>query len=327
MSNETSWLGKFDAERRNYLQRALNDSNVGTILVQQDIRKVVEMLTLRELGAQSVLTRRQGSGDGAHINRRAAGTTGAEWVLDTDSATEETGSYTRADFTFKTLLTRARVTRFQQAQGASYGDTLGTELVGKAEDFAAALESALIIGDTNANSKQIDGLLTLVGNVSGQVVAQTTATAGDVLTVDKLDETIDKVRGAGNRSDLVILGSFKGLRQLNAALQAQQRFTEFGEVGAGFRVRTYDGIPMVTSTAIPDTLTWGGSSITAFSGGSTTALIVVNKRYNYIEELTRLSVMPLARSTSQYSEVDIFWDGVLVHANTLGASILGGIAG
>ena len=149
---------------------------------------------------------------------------------------------------------------------------------------------------------------------------------GDALTLDKLDETIDAVKGSGNRSDLVILASRKGRRLLNAQLQAQQQFNDMVEIAAGFRVRTYDGIPLITTTGMPDVLTFNGTKVTAYSGSVTTAIIVVNTRYCYIAELTPLTVMPLAKSSGQFDAFDIFWDGALTLANTLGAAILVGIA-
>lgn len=324
-----TWLGKFDPERRAYLERALNVSNVGSVLLQTNIRRVVEMLTLREMGAQAVLPRKPGSGDKAYINRRSAGTTGGEWVDDTDAAaTEETGTYAQASFQYRTLLTQAKVTRMASARGRSYGDVLATELSAKSEDFAAALESAIFTGDNAANSKQISGLLTLVGNVSGQTIANTTASGGDSLSLSKLDAAIDAVKGAAARQDLMIFGNFAGMRKVNSALQAQQQFNDRTEIAAGFRVRTYDGIPLITTTGIPSTLVWNGSSprVTAFTGGTTTALVIVNTRHCWLEELTPLTVMPLARTTSQFENVDMFWDGVLVYGNTLGATILGGLS-
>lgn len=330
-THAAAWLGKFDPERKDFLERALNVSNVGSVLLQTNIRKVVEMLTLREFGAQAVLMRKPGSGNAEYVNRRTAGTTGGEWVLDTDSSTEESGSYAQTSFGFKTLLTKLQVTRRSIAQGRTYGDVLGTELIGKSEDFAAALESALFTGNTAANAKQIDGLLTLIGNVSGQTIANTTAAAGDDLVLDKLDAAIDAVKGSAARSDLAIFGTHLGMRKLNAALQAQQQFTNMVEIAAGFRVKTYDGIPLVVTTGFGNDLGWNGTDarvtkLSGESGNPTTALVIVNRRYNYISELTPLTVMPLARTTSQNEALEMFWDGVLAMSNTLGATILGGLS-
>lgn len=202
-------------------------------------------------------------------------------------------------------------------------------MAGKSEDFAAAMESALFNGDSAVTADEIDGLFKQVGATASQVIANTSVAAGDELSLAKLDEAIDAVKGSASRSDCVIYGSFMGLRKLNAALQAQQQFNDVTEIAAGFRVRTYDGIPMVCSTAINDDMAWNGTAITATSGAGaglkTTALVVVNKRHCWIEELTPLTVMPLAKSSSQYDEFDMYWDGALVLANTVGAAILGGI--
>jgi HK97 family phage major capsid protein len=325
MPTEAQWAA-LDHNRREALQRSLSVSSAGSVLLQTNINKVVQQLTLREFGLQAVLDRKPGSGNAAYINRRSAGSSGGVWVADTDAATEETGSYAQVSFGYKTLLTRGRVTRKVQATARSYGDALATELIGKSEDFANALEDGCMNGDARF-SNQFSGALTLVNAQSGQVVANSTLTAGGAISLSKLDEAIDRVRGAGNRSDLVIVASFNGARKLNAALQAQQQFTNMTEIAAGFRVRTYDTIPIVISTALGNTMTWSGSSITDFANGSTTAYLIINRRYMWLEELTPTTVMPLAKSTSQYDEFDMFADLALVYGNTLGAALLGGISG
>lgn len=319
----TNWIGSPDPERRELVQRALNVAGAGSVLLQTFINRVVQMLTIRELGLQAVLDRRPGTGNAAYVNRRTPGSIGAEWVDDTDSATEDTGTYVQVSFNYKTMLIRGKVTRKLQATGRSYGDVLGLEISAKAEDFAEVLEEGILTGDTNVSLKQINGLLTLVNNVSGQVIANTSATTGDDLVLSKLDEAIDQVKGSSNPADLVIVGSKAGCRKLNGALQAQQQFNDVTEIAAGFRVRTYDGIPIVRSTKMPDTILPNASgAILTFTTGATTALAVVNRRYVYIEELTEQTVLPLAKDSSQYDLFEIYWDGVLVMSNTYGASLL-----
>lgn len=323
--NESNWAA-LDPSRREQIQRAISVSSAGSVLLQTNINRVVQQLTLRQFGLQAVLDRRPGSGNAAYINRRTAGTSGGVWVADTDNSTEESGTYAQASFPYKTLLTKLRVTRKVQATARSYGDALATELMGKTEDYANAYEDGCVNGDSRF-ANQFSGALTLINAVSSQVVANSTLTTGGSLVLSKLDEAIDVVKGAGTRSDLVIVASFAGARKLNAALQAQQQFINTTEIAAGFRVRTYDTIPIVISTQIGNSLTWSGSSISAFTGGSTTAYIILNRRYFWLEELTPMTVMPLAKTTSQYDEAEMFSDSALVQANTLGGAILGGIAG
>ena len=326
--SNTGWLGAVDPARREAFERAMNVSNVGSVLMQQYINRVVQQLTLREFGAWATMDHRAGSGLACYINRRAAGATGGEWVVDTAVPTEETGTYSQVSFNYKTAVTRGKITRKAQAVGATYGDILAGEIAAKAEDMAALLEGTIINGDSSVTAAEIDGLLTQIGNVSGQTVGNTTAAAGDDLTLVKLDQAIDRVKGSGSRSDCIILGSFAGLRKVNAALQADQQFNDVTEIAAGFRVRTYDGIPMVTSTGVNDSYVWNGTDdrITAFTGGTTTALFVINKRYTWIEELTPMTVMPLAKDSSQYDQFDMFTDLVVPLANTSGAAILGGLS-
>lgn len=325
MNARPEWLsGGLDPARRESFARALTVSGAGAVLMQTNINRVVQQIHLRELGVSSTLPRKPGSGSSAFENSRAPGTA-ADWVSDTASISEGTGSYTQKEFPFKTLLIRGKVTRKLQARGRSYGDVLAGEISGSAGDWSSAYEDGCVTGNIAADADQFDGLITLTQATSSQIVLQTTTTTGDALTLEKLDETIDRVKGAGTRSDLLIYASFKGRRLLNAALQAQQQFNDMVEINGGFRVRTYDSIPIVTTTAMPDTLTFNGSKNTVFSGAATTSILVVNTRYCWIEELTPMTIMPLAKGDSQFDQFDIFGDSALVLANALGAAILCGI--
>ena len=329
-SQNAEWAG-LDPNRRERFERAINVSGAGSILVQNFTNRVIQQLSIREQGAGATMMRKPGSGSQAVVNRRTGSSMTASnvWVADTASLTESTGSYTQATFNYKTLATRGKLTRKMRAIGRSYIDILAEEMLQKADDWNEALESALFIGDSGAISNQIDGLLTLINAVTGQVVANTSAAAGDDLSLSKLDETIDAVKGAGNRSDLIIYCSFLGGRKINSALDSRQRFMDSTEIAAGFRVRTYDGIPIVVSTGCPDDLTWSGTAVTNLGGESTnptTAIVVVNTRHFWIEELTPMTMMPLARDDSQYEQFDIYGDMALVQHNTLGGAFLGGVS-
>ncbi len=323
-----------DRERSEIANRAISVTSGGAALLQTMVNKTVQQVSIREMGIQSTLPRKPGSGDKAYINRRAPGSSGGEWLPDTTDPTEEVGTYTQSgdsggspNFKYQTLVARGKVTRKVQATGRTYGNILAEELVGDAEDFADELEFGLLQGIKALAPNQIDGFLTLVMYTSSQVVANTSATGGGAFLLAKLDAAIDKVKGAAAREDLIIVGSFAGLQKVNSALQAQQRFNDVTNIAAGFRVRTYDGIPMVTSTRMPDAMVWDGTSrVTAFTGGATTGLLILNTRFAWIEDLTPLTVMPLAKASSQYDQYDMFEDTVGVLANPLGGALLAGIA-
>ncbi len=323
--SKSNWMGSDEATRQAF-QRAteLNVSGAGSELLQKFINRTVQMLTLREFGVQAVLDRRAGSGDAEYINQRTAGTTGGEWVADSTAATSEVGSYAQASFAYKTLLTRGKITRKLQATGRSYADVLGLEMMAKAEDFSNALEGGLVLGNLySAVANQPAGFLTQINSYASQAQVISCATQGS-LTADELDQAIDLVKGSANRSDLVIVGSYASLRQVNAIMQAQQVFNDVTEIAAGFRVRTYDGIPLVVSTQMPDDMAHTAGLITG-AGGTARGLMVLNKRYCYIPELTPTTVMPLAKSSSQFDEFDMYWDGAAVIANPIGASMIVGV--
>lgn len=329
MNAHASWDAVSDPQsRRQEFVRTLDVSGAGSVLLQTAISKVVQLISNDAFGIQGSLPRRSWTGNAFYSNRRTAATTGADWVADTEEPVTSEGSYSQATFTFRTLLGRVTITRKLVATGRSYGDVVATELTGKAEDMARTFESACAIGDSAADANQIDGLLTLIGNVSGQTIANTTVDAGDAISLVKLDETIDSVKGlASNPGRGRIYASRAGSRKLNAVLQSQQRFNDKITIAGGFRVNSYDGIPIVKSTGIPDTLTWDASEtrITVFSGAATTALIVVDTNYVFFAELTPMTVMPLARTTSQNQKVDMFMDIALVLDNTRGGAILAGV--
>lgn len=334
-SKNNKWFGSDDSTRQRF-QRAseLTVADAGSDLLQTFVNRTVQQLTLREFGLQAVIPRKPGVGLSEIINQRTAGTTGGEWVSDAGvTATSEVGSYDRATFEFKTLLTQGQVTRKLQATGRSYADILALEMSAKAEDFANALEDGILNGNLKtAQTTVCNGFLTLISANASQVVNNTagSTTFGAALSLQKLDEAIDKVKGSAQRSDLVIVGSFAGIRQLNAALQVDQQFNNVTEIAAGFRVRTYDGIPIIVSTAMKNTLliasaTGAIENDNATGDEATTALLILNTRYCYLAELTPVTVMPLAKSSSQFDEFDMYWDGAPVLANTLGGAILTGI--
>ena len=357
----TNWNG-LDSNARERFDRATelkygaSGGGDGSVLLQKYIDRVVQMLTLREMGLLAVLDRRQGSGPAAYINQRTSGSAGGEWIDDdgTSTVASEVGTYAQKEFAYKTLQTKGTISRKLQAIGQSYIDILAMEMAGKAEDFSNALEDGMIYGNLGGSlTKECMGLLTLLENANRSSATSTTegdhiknnctgqTAASDCnfvfpLSLSNLDSAIDAVKGSAMRSDLVILGSFAAIRQVNAALQAQQQFVNEVEIAAGVRVRSYDGIPLVVSTVMKDTLKFNhpdnttgderSGHIRATTGGAGTQLFIINKRHVYLSELTPTTVLPLAKTTAIKDEFEMYWDGAPVLANPFGMAILSNIA-
>jgi hypothetical protein len=354
----TNWTG-LDASVKERFERGsaiiYDDGAVltGGKLLQNYIDRVVQFLTLREMGLLAVLDRRQGSGPAAYVNQRNSAD-GGDWVLDNGSITVPTvdGTFAQQEFKYKTLVTRGTVSRKMQAIGQSYIDILAMEMAGKAEDFAESLENGMIYGNFPVSAAEPMGLLTLLeaANSAGTPTPSATADGAHIinncagqttvgnfdsvypLSLSNLDGAIDAVKGSAMRSDLVIIGSFAAIRQVNAALQAGQQFVNETEIAAGFRVRTYDGIPLVVSSVLKDALlfdtgaTGKSGHISALTGGTGTQLLIINRRHVFLSELTPMTVLPLATTTSSSEAFDMYWDGAPVLANTYGMSILSNIA-
>ena len=280
------------------------------------------------------MPRKQGAGSqykGAMRAEHASG--GGEWKADYSGTTLQTasdlsGTYSTRSFNYRTLLAAGLVSRFLQATGKSYADILATEIMGLMDDFTAQLEAGLVMG-TGTGSEPAGFAQTVLDDVATFAQETQCASSSSVaaLSLSKLDEAIDSVKGSSNRSDLVIVLSHKMGRILNGLCDDNLTYLDNQVmVDAGFRVKTYDGVPVITSTAMLDTGTLsGGGACTALIGGAAGSILILNKRYCWIEELTPTTIMPIARTSSQVETFELFWDGAAVVANPYGAALVTGI--
>jgi len=303
------------------VQRALNESNSGAVLVQPVVDTVIANLVEYNNPLRANLQRRPGSGQAWLLNRRSApGTTPAAWVADTDTSVEDNGSYARTSFTYRTLLATGRVTRKLQATGRTYTDVLAEEMEFRVEDVGDTEDKALLVGNNTADGNQPDGLCVLI--TAGQCVATTTASGGQAVTLDNVDETIDKCRF---NPDMLIM-SKRSKRNMESLLRANQMTVNQIEVNGGFLLLSYNGVPVYVSSNMLDTKTFNGSRTTLETGSDTSEIYAVDSERTWVGELTPLTMAPLARTTSQYDEFDIYEDIVLVVRDAAANAKLIGIA-
>lgn len=304
------------------LRKALDASAAGSILVDPEVDKIIGDLVERRYPLRNLLPRLPGDGQSWLLNRRdSPGTTVAEWIGDTADPVEDNGVYTRHTFTYRTILSRGKVTRKLQATGRSYSDVLADEMVMRTRDFASIEEKAYLLGSNGAVANEPDGLQWLTP--AGQCVATTTVSGGDNLTLDMLDQLVDKIGTDPMRS--LLIGSKRTMRRINSLMQAQQMFIDSVEVAGGFRLRTYNGTPLLPSIKMVDTQTFDGNKVTSDTTGATSSLFAIDLDNVFIGELTPLTAVPLAKKSSQYDEFDIYCDEVLVVRSTLGTAKLIGI--
>jgi len=303
------------------VQRALASSGAGAVLVQPVVDQVIANLVTYDNPLRANLPRRPGSGQAWLLNRRSApGTTPASWVADTDTLVEDNGTYARSTFTYRTLAARGKVTRLLQATGRTYMDILAEEMEYRAEDLGNTEDQAWLIGNNTDDSNQPDGLCVLIA--AATCVLTTTATAGEAPTLEEIDETIDACRYNPN----MIICSKRTRRQMQTILRANQIIVEEVEVNGGFRLMSYNGIPIFVSSNMTDTKTFDGSVISAETGGSISELYVVDTARTWIGELTPLTMAPLARTSSQFDQFDLYEDVVMVVRDAAANAKLIGLA-
>lgn len=290
------------------IRKALEETDLSSLYHMREIDEMLVNLVDYQNPFRQMLPRKPGMGEGYVVRTRTAGTTQADDVDDTDSFTEETGSYNERFFSYKTIGTQGKVTRRVQKTGRLLSDLLADEMGAKALDVRNREEHRTIWGNTpTLNSKQLFGLNYHTNSNTGQIVGSTVSGS---LTLTRMDQVMDLVI-TGNPS--LILTSRAGSRKINAALQAQQRFNDRVEVPGGFKVLSYNDVPILKTTNIPDTLTMStGGTVSSLTGGTFTALFVVDLQHVFMSVLTDLTMMPLARRSSQFVEFDIFEDIALV---------------
>jgi len=292
------------------LKKALDMASAGGALQQPVIDKVLQELIEVNNPLRVNLPRKPGSGSAWILNQRTSRGSGAGFVNDTEEPGENQGTYLQKSFPYKTILDRRKVTRKLQAVGKTLLDIEAEEVENGLQNVRDSEENALINGDAAANPKQFDGLRKLVP------VGQTTIAGanGAPLTLELMDAVLDLNRGNPN----MIVMSKKANRKLNALLQAQQRFVDTMEVKGGFRVQTYNGIPIYRSIWISDSQAQGTAS-------NCTDIFVLDTSSVWIGELTPLRMERLASKSSQGTEFDIYEDISLVLANDLKVSRLAGV--
>jgi len=299
--------------------RVLDLPAMKDILEQPEVDRVIGELVEYKNPLRQNLPRKAGSGHAWLLNRRTPGTTPGAFVSDTDTLVEDTSTYERVEFEYKTIATRGRVTRKAQAVGKTYRNLLADEIEAKTRDFRDFEDWALLWGDTTVDTRQFDGIHKLIPD--DQTLATTTVADGDKLTLSLLDQAIDLCQGEPN----MIIASQRTRRQINALLQAQQRFVDVIEVKGGFKVLSYNNIPIFTSSNIYDDWYFDGTNIIGHTGATST-LYIINTDELWVGVLQEVKYQPLAMVSSQYTEFDIFADECVVVRNPKAHSKIIGIS-
>ena len=186
-----------------------------------------------------------------------------------DTWAESTPTFTQVTANLKIMGGDADVDNFLKATRSNVQDLEAAVIELKAKALQQKFEDTFIYGDSAVNAKQFDGLKKTINTASAgpQVIAM--GATGATLTLDKLDQLIDAVKGG--KPDMLLM-SRRSRRKINALVRAAGGMTETDRDQWGNFVQLWDGVPIGVNDWILDTHVLAGSVETATTGGTSSTI-------------------------------------------------------
>jgi len=225
-----------------------------------------------------------------------------------DSWSESTPTFEQKTATLKIMGGDADVDNFLKATRSNIQDLEAAVVELKAKALRDKFEETFIYGDSSVNAKQFDGLIKLIdtGTAGDQLIAM--SDTGATLTLAKLDELIDAVKGG--KPD-VLLMSRRSRRKINALVRAAGGMIETDRDRWGNFVQLWDGTPIGVNDWILDTHTLSGGVETATTGGTCSTIYAFQMGEGALCGLTgpgHLTVEPIGSlETKDASRTRIKW--------------------
>jgi len=189
-----------------------------------------------------------------------------------DTWTESTPTFTQVTANLKIMGGDADVDNFLKATRNNVQDLVAAVIELKAKALQQKFEDTFIYGDSSVNAKQYDGLKKLIntGVAGSQVIAM--GATGASLTLAKLDELIDAVKGG--KPDMLLM-SRRSRRKMNALVRTAGGMIETNQDKWGNFIQLWDGVPIGVNDWILDTHVLSGSVETAITGGTCSTIYAV----------------------------------------------------
>ena len=189
-----------------------------------------------------------------------------------DTWNESTPTFEQKTANLKIMGGDADVDNFLKSTRSNVQDLEAAVIELKAKALRSKFEEIFIYGDSAVSAKQFDGLKKLVntGTAGGQVIAM--GATGATLTLAKLDELIDAVKGG--KPDMLLM-SRRSRRKLNALVRAAGGMTETERDNWGNFIQLWDGVPIGVQDWILDTHTVAGGVETGTTGGASSTVYAV----------------------------------------------------
>ncbi len=243
-----------------------------------------------------------------------------------DTWAESTPTFEQKTASLKIMGGDADVDNFLKATRSNIQDLEAAVVELKAKALRDKFEETLIYGNLTTNAKQFDGLRKLIDTTtaSSQVIAMDGT--GATLTLGKLDELIDAVKGG--KPDMLLM-SRRSRRKINALVRAAGGMIESDRDKWGNFVQLWDGIPIGVNDWILDTHVLSGSVETATTGGTCSTIYAFQMGEGALCGLTgpgHLTVEPIGSlETKDASRTRIKWYCSLALFSSIKAAALIGV--
>lgn len=226
------------------IERALSTSvaSTGAYLLPEVVDPVIRDYVAKATPVLSVVTRVNWPTQTYYIRKRSGLPTAAFSTDGGSLPSASSSTYAKVAKTVKYLYTRGEVTGPLIAAAGGVVNALQEEIRVHSGVIAERLATAICVGDGTEDSNA--GIVGIKNQINASTPGDEggTTTASGALTLAMIDKALDDTKGEAD----VIMTSRAVRRKINALLQGQQRFLDRVEVGAGFRVLSYDGVPIVT---------------------------------------------------------------------------------
>ena len=181
----------------------------------------------------------------------------AEWHgVNDDWVTSPTPDFSQQTATLKIVGQNADVDDYLKQTRSNIQDIEAAVIEITAKAIRHEVEEKFIYGDTTADTNQFDGLVKIIDTTTDpatpnpQVVSMATAQVGATLTLTKVDELIDRIKGG--KPDLLMM-SRRTRRKMNALARAAGNNLEVGTGKLGDFVQLYNGIQIAINDFMLDT--------------------------------------------------------------------------
>src|SRR3989338_7613631 len=214
------------------------------------------------------------TGNALAYNREKAMTAAAFFAVDGTWTAPPAVTFDKLTAQLKILGQDADVDNYVKATRSNIQDIQATKIELTAKSVRHKFESTFIYGTTadylglSADANAFDGIWKLLdtGTANSQVVSM--GGTGAALTLAKLDELTNTVKGA---NPALLMMSRRSRRKLNALMRAAG-LVEVGQDEFGNFTSLYNGIPVAVNDWLLDTHTLAGGVETATTGGSNSVI-------------------------------------------------------